>query len=71
MKIDGKFILPTLDDFESPQDHSIHIKNSRKKCDKRGYHKVVHDYSNSLLCYDCNFWFGKDEGIKYKVENPF
>ncbi len=71
MKIGDKFIFPKASDFKLLQDYYDHMENSIKECDKRGYHKVMQDNEDSLICYDCNTPFEKKKGIKYKVEDPF
>jgi len=75
MKIGNKVLLPKASDFNSAQDYFDHISNSRDECDKRGYHRVIQDNKDPIICYDCDLWFDKESskssGIKYKIENPF
>ena len=43
----------------------------RLECDNRGYHLVSRepkDPSKVMICYDCELWFGKNDGIEYRVE---
>ena len=67
---DGKLIVPRASDFNSADEFFNHISNSRDSCNERGYHRVAQDNKNPLICYDCDLWFGKEEGIEYLVENP-
>lgn len=65
------FIPPRASQFENSEDFFSHIANSREFCQQRGYHKVSQDKKDPLICYECDLWFGKDDEVKYQVENPF
>ena len=43
------------------------ISADREKCMERGYHRIEDDSENLLICYDCESWFGKDDGFDYKI----
>jgi hypothetical protein len=67
-------IYPEANDFASQEEYDKYISNSRKSCDKRGYHRVNSEPKNNqnMICYDCSFWFdkksAKEKSIEYKVE---
>lgn len=63
-----KLIPPKASQFENTQDFFDYISNSRDVCSERGYHRVNQDESAPLICYDCDFWFDKTMGVKYKVD---
>jgi len=75
MKIGDKVLLPKASDFKSPDEYFEHINNSRDSCQERGYHRVIQDTKDPIICYDCDLWFDKAFAkacdIKYKIENPF
>lgn len=62
---------PRASDFDSSQDFFDHVLKSREACSERGYHRVDDDSKEPLICYDCDLWFGKEDGIEYRVEDPF
>ncbi|MBI2102605.1 hypothetical protein HYT55_02100 [Candidatus Woesearchaeota archaeon] len=46
-------------------------EEDRNKCYARGYHRVGSDedrHGELRICYDCELFFGKNDGVSYRVE---
>ena len=43
-------------------------EEQRKPCRERGHHRInCDDTEDPQVCYDCELFFGKDDGIEYRI----